>query len=183
MLIELDREVPGVLMQGVHCDLHWRVVRDVDTWQFTGAGNVFCVYLQSFVPMRDVGIATDGGRSIPARYNPDTTDGVMVSWSPDNDDLTQQQRLQWVEVYYGKLWMSSRGNNVAAAMSAAWYPHKRADRDGVVRVLPKTFMKHMQASAHYLCGFMDFFSMGGTDAGLSQATGNSGYCAALDIWG
>jgi len=180
MLIELNREMPGILMQGVHWDLHWRVIRDVNSWQDTAAGNAYCVYIQAFVPMRAVGIATDDGRSIPPRYNPDVADAVVVSWSPDNDDLTQQQRLQWVETYYGKLWMSSQGNSVAASMFAAWYPHKRKKRH--VRVQLKTFMKHMRASAEYLCGFMDFFDMGDGVVSQPQTPVASGYCAALDLW-
>lgn len=182
MLIAIDREMPGVLMRGVHCGLHWRVIRDVDTWQFTDKGNAYCVYLQAFVPVRAVIIATDAGRSIPARYNPDAAEDVVVSWSPDNYALTRQQRLQWVETYYGKLWMSSQGNNVAATMSAAWYPHKRS-ADRYVRVVPKTFMKHMQASAQYLCGFMDFYNMGDDAVAQPQTPSDSGYSASHCGWG
>lgn len=162
MLVILNRDnLPGLLMQGVKSGIHWRAIRDVQTFSIEGPHNVCFVYLQFFIDAAAFGIDpfnNINGISPPHNSREIGHSGLIVTLtgeyyygSPPN------HTMQWVETYYGKLRMSSRtGRYAGAEMLGAWYPRKRDLR--YVDVLPSTFMKYILPSAQYMCNYLELIA-------------------------
>lgn len=158
MLISVSRDVgPGLLMQGEKSGVHWRAMRDVQTFSIEGPHTVHAVYLQFFIDAGAFGVtAYHNTNCIFSPYNRVTvgSGGLILSLTSEYySGSPLRHRLQWVETYYGKLRRSDRtGGYVGAEMFAAWYPRKQSCRH--VTVLPGTFTKYIRLSAEYMCNYL-----------------------------
>lgn len=157
--IELNRsENPALLMCGVKCGIHWQAVLDINPFADDDFRSVYCVFLQFFIDAAAFGVvnAHTSINGIPAPHNRTIMDDVLVVGlvAEEYGGAPPQHRLQWVDVYYGKLIRSNRRKTyVGANMLAGWYPRKTAFR--YVSVLPKTFFKYIRPSAEYMCNYLD----------------------------
>lgn len=165
MLVIVDRDtIRGLIMQGVKNGIHWRAVQDYSAYSIEGSHKVAAVYLQFFIDATACGITDQSSciTEIPPPYNREVTGAAGMVAGVQSEfygGMPHHYKMQWIEVYYGKLRQSLlSGTYVGANMIADWYPRKTSTRH--LDVLPRTFMKYILPSAQYMCNYLELVADG-----------------------